>query len=60
MADDREDFDNVAWDKNDKAFEESKVFFRLVSNLRKIESFVEQELGKTATMGQPDEDWRVQ
>lgn len=53
MADDREDFDNVAWDKNDKAFEESKVFFRLVSTLRKIESFVEQELGKTATWVSP-------
>ncbi|KAJ2901766.1 hypothetical protein MKZ38_001386 [Zalerion maritima] len=48
MDDDRADFDNVAWDRNDAAWEKSLKFFRSFSTLRKIESLATQKLGKTA------------
>ncbi|KAK1769600.1 hypothetical protein QBC33DRAFT_576756 [Phialemonium atrogriseum] len=53
MGDDRADFDNVAWDRNDEAWEESQKWFRRVCTLRKIEAFVTQKLGKTATWVTP-------
>jgi hypothetical protein len=53
MDDDRADFDNVAWDRSDKAWEESQKLFQHVSTLRKIESFVTQKFGKTATWVTP-------
>lgn len=53
MDDDRADFDNVAWDRSDEAWEESQKLFRRVSMLRKIESFVTQKFGKTATWVTP-------
>lgn len=53
MADDRADFDNVAWDRNDEAWEKSQKFFRRLSTLRKIESFVTQKFGKTTTWVTP-------
>lgn len=53
MGDDRADFDNVAWDRNDEAWEESQKWFRRVSTLRKIEAFVTQKLGKTAAWVTP-------
>ena len=54
MVDNRADFDVVAWDRNDEAWEEeSQKLFRRVSILRKIESFVMEKLGKTATWVAP-------
>ena len=53
MVDDQADFDSVAWDRNDEAWEESQKLFRRVSTLRKIESFVTQKFGKTATWVAP-------
>ncbi|TVY57698.1 hypothetical protein LSUE1_G010245 [Lachnellula suecica] len=53
MDDDRADFDNVAWDRSDEAWEESQKLFRRVSTLHKIESFVTQKFGKTATWVTP-------
>ena len=53
MADDRADFDNVAWDRNDEAWEKSQKFFWRLSTLRKIESFVTQKFGKTTTWVTP-------
>ncbi|RFU30718.1 hypothetical protein B7463_g5620, partial [Scytalidium lignicola] len=53
MDDDRANFDDVAWDRNDEAWEESKISFQCVSIIRKIESFVTQKFGKTATWVTP-------
>lgn len=53
MDDDRAGFDNVAWDRSDEAWGESQKLFRRVSTLRKIESFVTQKFGKTATWVTP-------
>ncbi|KAJ9130148.1 Phosphotransferase [Pleurostoma richardsiae] len=53
MSDDRADFDNVAWDRNDEAFETSQRFFRLVSTLRKLESFVTRKFGRVASWVSP-------
>ncbi|KAK3369100.1 hypothetical protein B0T24DRAFT_533558 [Lasiosphaeria ovina] len=53
MDDDRACFDEVAWDENDKAWEESRMLFRRVSTLRKIESFVTQKFQRTATWVAP-------
>lgn len=49
MDDDRAGFDNLAWDRNDEAWEESQKYFRRVSTPRKIESFVTRKFGTTAT-----------
>lgn len=51
--DDRADFDNLAWDKNDEAFTESQKSFTRHSLVRKLESLVEQSLGKTASWVPP-------
>jgi aminoglycoside phosphotransferase (APT) family kinase protein len=53
MADDRADFDNVAWDRNDEAWEESQKVFRRFSTLRKVESFVTEKFRKAATWVTP-------
>ena len=53
MDDDRADFDSVAWNRNDKVWEESQKLFRRVSTLRRIQSFVTQKFGKTATWVTP-------
>lgn len=50
---DRANFDNVAWDRNDLAWEESQKYFRRISTLRKMESFVSKRIGKTATWVTP-------
>ena len=46
MDDDRTNFDNITW-------EESQKLFRRISTLHKIESFVTQKFGKTATWVTP-------
>ncbi|KAF4620086.1 hypothetical protein G7Y89_g14737 [Cudoniella acicularis] len=51
--DDRANFDYLAWDKNDEAYEESQKLFRRGSTVRKIESFMTQKFGKTATWVTP-------
>jgi len=51
--DDRADFDNLAWDRNDEAWEQSQKFFRQISTLRKIEAFVTEKMGKRATWVSP-------
>ncbi|KAH9224627.1 phosphotransferase [Leptodontidium sp. 2 PMI_412] len=53
MDDDRADFDNLAWDRSDEALEESQKLCRRISTLRKIESFVTQKFGRTATWVNP-------
>lgn len=53
MGDDREDFDNLAWDKNDEAWEESQKQLRHKSTCRLAESLVEQKFGKRATLVSP-------
>jgi hypothetical protein len=53
MDNDRADFDNVAWDRNVEAWGKSQKLFRRVSTLRRIESFVTQKFGKTATWVTP-------
>ncbi|KAL5317510.1 hypothetical protein ACEPPN_014605 [Leptodophora sp. 'Broadleaf-Isolate-01'] len=53
MDDDRADFDNLAWDRSDEALEESQKLCRRISTLRKIESFVTQKFGRTATWVTP-------
>jgi hypothetical protein len=50
---DRADFDNVAWDRNDLAWEESQKYFRSFSTLHKMESFVSKKFEKTATWVKP-------
>ncbi|CAG7554595.1 unnamed protein product [Fusarium equiseti] len=49
----RQNFDDVAWDKNDEAFEESQKRLRLQSICRKIETLAESVLGKPATLVSP-------
>ncbi len=53
MDKDRQDFDNVAWDKNDEAWEESQKQLRLKSTCRLVESLVGQKFGKRATVASP-------
>jgi hypothetical protein len=53
MDNDRADFDNVAWDRNVEAWGKSQKLFRRVSTLRRIESFLTQKFGKTATWVTP-------
>jgi hypothetical protein len=53
MDDDRADFDNVAWDRNDAAWEKSLKFSRRVTTVHKIESLATQKLGKTAKLVAP-------
>ncbi|KAH6710987.1 hypothetical protein BKA61DRAFT_737861 [Leptodontidium sp. MPI-SDFR-AT-0119] len=53
MDDYRADFDNLAWDRSDEALEESQKLCRRISTLRKIESFVTQKFGRTATWVTP-------
>ncbi|KAL6912508.1 hypothetical protein FSST1_010268 [Fusarium sambucinum] len=44
----RESFDDVAWDKNDKDWEESQKKLRLKSTCRQVEALAEKALGKTS------------
>lgn len=50
---DRADFDNVAWDRSDEAWEEWQKLYRRISTLHKIETFVRQKFGNTATWVTP-------
>jgi hypothetical protein len=49
MDDDRADYDNVAWDRNDAAWEESHKELPLLSTRRRVESLVEKKFRKPAT-----------
>jgi hypothetical protein len=49
MDDDRADYDNVAWDRNDAAWEESHKELPLLSTRRRVESLAEKKFGKPAT-----------
>ncbi|RFU32577.1 hypothetical protein B7463_g3765, partial [Scytalidium lignicola] len=53
MDKDRQDFDNVAWDRNDRAWEESQKQLRLTSTCNLVESLVKQKFGKCATLISP-------
>ncbi|CZS96554.1 uncharacterized protein RAG0_05830 [Rhynchosporium agropyri] len=53
MYKDRQHFDNVAWDKNDDAEEESQMRLRRKDTCRQVESLVEQRCGKPATLVSP-------
>jgi hypothetical protein len=46
----REDFDNVAWDRNDEAWEKSRKRLRQTSICRLVESLVEQKFNKRTTL----------
>ena len=50
---DRAEYDNVAWDRNDLAWEESQKYFRSFSTLHKMESFVSEKFERTATWVKP-------
>ncbi|KAH8596638.1 hypothetical protein B0O99DRAFT_705955 [Bisporella sp. PMI_857] len=50
---DRADFDYMAWDRNDLAWEESQKYYRTLSTLRKMELFVSKKFGKAATWVKP-------
>lgn len=50
---DRADFDDVAWDRNDLAWEASQKYFQRFSTLHRMESFVSENFGKTATWVKP-------
>lgn len=52
MAKTRQDFDNVAWDKNDEAAEESQERLQLKTTCRLVESLIE-EVFKTPAILQP-------
>ncbi len=49
MDDDRADYDNVAWDRNDAACEESHKELPPLSTSRRVESLAEKKFGKSAT-----------
>lgn len=53
MGDDRADFDNLAWDTNDVAWEASQAYFRRVSTVRKLEALVTQLLDRPASWVSP-------
>ncbi|KAM0228841.1 hypothetical protein ACHAPO_010478 [Fusarium lateritium] len=44
----RESFDEVAWDKNDEAWDESRNKLRLKSTCRQVEALAEKAVGKTS------------
>ncbi|KAL3427043.1 phosphotransferase [Phlyctema vagabunda] len=49
----RQDFDDVAWDQNDEAWERSLRQLRSASTCRVAESIVQQQFGKAATLVTP-------
>ncbi|KAL2754155.1 hypothetical protein ACRALDRAFT_1056424 [Sodiomyces alcalophilus JCM 7366] len=49
----REDFDDLAWDRNDEAREQSMKDLRRISTCRALESFVGQKFDKHATLVSP-------
>lgn len=49
----RQNFDNVAWDKNDEAEEESQMRLRRKDTCRQVESLVKQKCGKPASLVSP-------
>ena len=53
MYKDRQNFDNVAWDKNDDAEEESQMRLRRKDTCRQVESLVKQKCGNPATLVSP-------
>jgi hypothetical protein len=57
MDGDRADYDNVAWDRNDVAWEESHKELPLLSTRRRVESLAEKKFGKPATLG-PQNNFR--
>ncbi|KAH6665755.1 phosphotransferase [Halenospora varia] len=50
MYNSREDFDNLAWDKNDEEWKEAQKQLRRQATYRKVESLVRQKYGKPATI----------
>jgi aminoglycoside phosphotransferase (APT) family kinase protein len=54
MGNDREDFDNLVWDRNDEAWAESQKQLRYKTTCRLAESLVEKKFGrKPATLVSP-------
>jgi len=53
MYKDRQNFDNIAWDKNDDTEEESQMRPRRKNACRQVESLVKQKCGKPATLVSP-------
>ncbi|KAN0098887.1 hypothetical protein V8E51_014550 [Hyaloscypha variabilis] len=53
MYKDRQNFDNVAWDKHDDAEEESQMRLRRKDICRQVEGLVRQKRGKSATLVSP-------
>ena len=50
MPNARQNFDNVAWDRNDEAWEESQKKLRLKSTCRLVKSLAEKALNKPASL----------
>lgn len=59
MVDDRAYYDELTWDRNDTAWEDSQKPFRCLSSIHKIEAFAPKLLGKTANLGNSNENRRV-
>ncbi|RSM04652.1 hypothetical protein CDV31_009976 [Fusarium ambrosium] len=53
MSKARQNFDEVAWDRNDEAWEKSQKQLRLKSTCRLVESLAEKVLGKRASLVSP-------
>ncbi|KAK1977617.1 phosphotransferase [Colletotrichum cereale] len=53
MEDAREDFDELAWDRTDEAWEESQKQLRRLSTCHTVASFVEKTFDKRATLVLP-------
>ncbi|SPJ75988.1 uncharacterized protein FTOL_05719 [Fusarium torulosum] len=53
MAKARQDFDNVAWDKNEEAAEESQERLQLKTTCRLVEPLVEEVFKTPATLHPP-------
>ena len=53
MYKDRQNFDSVAWDKNDDAEEESQMRLRRKDICRQVEGLVKQKFSKPATLVSP-------
>ncbi|KAH8656616.1 phosphotransferase [Tricladium varicosporioides] len=53
MYNDREEFDSVAWDRNDEGWEEAQKQLRLPSTCRRVESLIQQKDRKIAILVPP-------
>ncbi|KAH8595133.1 phosphotransferase [Bisporella sp. PMI_857] len=53
MYNGQEELDNLVWDKNDEASDESQKQMRLTTTCRQVEHLAEQKFGKPATLVSP-------